>query len=149
MSLFLVPKVFKPHILKWRADNDIVFKHIIASWCSWCSQSWIACSMCSSCLKKRERRKFSNEQWWKWRMVPVSMTETRLFWMNCNMLLLLTPGSTISILLSSGSLAKIITPIIEVTILISSSLRSCLNNILTTAKYKKYKLFRPFPSPFD
>ena len=77
------------------------------------------------------------------------MTETRLFWMNCNMLLLLTLGSTISILLSSGSLAKIIAPIIEVTILISSSLRSCLNNILTTAKYKEYKLFRPFPSLFD
>jgi len=31
MSLFFMSEVSKPHILKWRADDAIAFRHITAS----------------------------------------------------------------------------------------------------------------------
>ena len=149
MSLFFMFEVFKSHILNWRADDAIVFKHSTASWCSWQCQSWTVESSGRSCKKEEERIKSSNERWWKWRMELVLMMEIRLLRMNCNMFQLLIPGSMISASSLSGSLANIIAPITEVTASISSSSRWRPNDVLTTAGYKEYKLLRPFPSPFD
>ena len=141
--------IFKSYVLKWRADDAIVFKHSTTSWRSWRCQSWTAESSGRSCKKEEERTKSSNERWWKWRMEPVSMTEIRLLRMNCNMFRLLTPGSTISALSLSSSLANIIAPITEVIVSISSSSRWRPHEVLTTEEYNEYKLLRPFPSPFD
>ena len=41
ISTFFMLEEFNLHILKWRSDDTIVFKHNTASWCSWRSRSWI------------------------------------------------------------------------------------------------------------
>jgi len=65
-------------------------------------------------------------------------TDMRLFLMNYSMSKFSTPGSFISMLLSSSHLAKNVVLRTEVTALISSSSR-CPNDILMTVVYKESK----------
>ena len=82
-------------------------------------------------------------------MGPESMTDIRPLQTNSSMARLLTPRSLISTSSLSGCLANVIAPIIEVTALISASVRPCPNDVVMTVEYKKYKLSSPSVSSFN
>ena len=153
ISTFLMVEDSKLPILKRSLDDIMVFKQNMASWRSWWSRPWTAENLGSSSRKNSDRRKSSNERWWKWRIGPASMTDARPLRISPSLFTsesgILTWGSMISISSSSGFLAKIMAPITEATAPISSSSRSCPNDALTTVEYRGYKPFKPFPSPFS
>ena len=145
ISAFFMLEDFKSHMLKCSSDDTMVFKHSTASWRSWRLRSWMPKNLGRSSRNDGERRKSSNERWWKRKMEPESMTDIRPFLMNFSICRLSSPGSLISTVSSSGCLAKIVAPTTEVIALISP-LRAPPNDVLMTVKYKECKLFSPLVS---
>ena len=132
ISTFLMFEDSRLHILKWRSDDTIQFRHNAASWRSWGFRSWTPDSLGWACRKEGEKRKSSNDLWWKWRMGPGSMTDVRPLRTNSSMSRLLTPITLISASSSSGCFANIWRSMTSSELFVLSSFCSLLLALLIT-----------------
>ena len=142
ISTFLMFEDSRLHILKWSSDDTMQFRHNAEGWRSWRFRSGTPDSLSWACRKEGEKRKSSDDLWWKWRMGPGSMTDVRPLRANSSMSRLLTPITLISASSSSGCFANIIAPITDAIASISCFETFC-NDVSTTVEYKEYESLNP------